>query len=267
MGVKLAFIGDNDLPGVERDSRFAREHGFEGLEYNYWGGFKDLAAETVKQMAEIHKKHGVRASMLGIWGWNHLSPDRKTRAEALAMLDRAIGFAKTLGADVLVTGAGDMPGEPAGRKVAEFLKVFPPILKRIRKAGLQPAFYAVHGASFLDSLETYERVWEHIPELKMKYDPANWRHHGDDYLAVVQRYGHKIGYVHIKEHLYKDGQLVSQPAAGMGDIEWGKVMAFLYEHNYDGWLSIEPHGPIWSRGAMREKMILITRKYISQFMV
>jgi sugar phosphate isomerase/epimerase len=267
MGMKVAFIGDNDLPGVEKDSRFAKEHGFEGLEYNYWGGFKDLTAETVKQMAEIHKKHGVRASMLGIWGWNHLSLDPKTRAEALAMLDRAIGFAKTLGADVLVTGAGDIPGEPAGRKVAEFLKVFPPILKRIRKAGLQPAFYAVHGASFLDSLETYERVWEHIPELKMKYDPANWRHHGDDYLAVVQRYGHKIGYVHIKEHLYKDGQLVSQPAAGMGDIEWGKVMAFLYEHNYDGWLSIEPHGPIWSRGAMREKLILLTRKYISQFLV
>ncbi|MGD0092730.1 MAG: sugar phosphate isomerase/epimerase family protein [Planctomycetota bacterium] len=265
--MKIAFIGDNDLPSVENDSRFAKEHGFTALEYNYWGGFKDLTAETVKQMAAIHKKYGVRACMLGIWGWNHLSPDPKTRAEAHAMLERAIAFAKILRADVLVTGAGDIPGEPAGRKVAEFLEVFPPILQRIQKAGLQAAFYAVHGASFLDSLEAYERVWEHLPELKIKFDPANWRHHGDDYLAVVQRYGHKIGYVHLKEHLYKDGQLVSQPAAGMGDIEWGKVMAFLYEHNYDGWLSIEPHGPIWSRGAMREKLILLTRKYISQFMV
>jgi len=265
--MKFAFIGDNDLPSVENDSRFAKEHGFEALEYNYWGGFKDLTADTVKQMAAIHKQYGVRACMLGIWGWNHLSPDPKVRKEAHAMLDRAIGFAKTLRADVLVTGAGDMPGEPVGRKVTEFVKVFTPLLKKIKQAGLQPAFYAVHGASFLDSLETYERVWEHIPEVKIKFDPANWRHHGDDYLEVVQRYGHKVGYVHIKEHLYKDGELVSQPPAGMGDIEFGKVLAFLYEHGYDGWLSIEPHGPIWSRGAMREKLILLSRKYISQFLV
>jgi len=264
--MKLAFIGDNDLPGVENDSRFAMEHGFEGLEYNYWGGFKDLTSDTIAQMAEIHKKHGVRASMLGIWGWNHLSPDAKVRKEAHEMLDRAIGFAKKLRADVLVTGAGDMPGEPLGRKVAEFVKVFPPYLKKIAKAGLQPAFYAVHGASFLDSLQAYERVWEHLPEVKIKFDPANWRHHGDDYLEVVQRYGHKVGYVHIKEHLYKDGHLVSQPPAGMGDIEFPKVLAFLYEHNYDGWLSIEPHGPIWSRGVMRERMLLLTKKYLSQFL-
>jgi sugar phosphate isomerase/epimerase len=82
----------------------------------------------------------------------------------------------------------------------------------------------------------------------------------------VQRYGHKVGYVHIKEHLYKDGHLVSQPPAGMGDIEFPKVLAFLYEHNYDGWLSIEPHGPIWSRGVMRERMLLLTKKYLSQFL-
>ena len=87
--MKLAFIGDNDLPSVENDSRFAKEHGFEGLEYNYWGGSKDLTEDTVAQMAAIHKQHGIRASMLGIWGWNHLSPEPQVRKEAHAMLDRA----------------------------------------------------------------------------------------------------------------------------------------------------------------------------------
>lgn len=265
--MRLAFIGNNDLEGVEADSAFAREHGFDGLEYNYWGQFADLTMEQVKQMRAIHEKHGVSASMLGLWGWNHLSPDASERETAHLMLNRAIEFAKELGAEFLVTGAGDIPGEPVGRKIKEFLQVFPPFLEKIRQAGLQVAFYAVHGASFLDSLETFEQVWSHVPELKMKYDPANWQHHGDDYLEVVQRYGHKIGYVHIKEHLYKDGQLVSQPAAGMGDIAWGKVMAFLYEHNYEGWLSIEPHGGIWSRGAMRDKMLLLTKKYMGQFLV
>ena len=51
------------------------------------------------------------------------------------------------------------------------------------------------------------------------------------------------------------------------DIEWGKVMAFLYEYGYDGYLSIEPHGPKWSRPPLREKMLLLTQRYIGQFLV
>jgi sugar phosphate isomerase/epimerase len=267
MQMKLGFIGKNDLPGVEADAKFAQEHGFNGLEYNYWAEFKDVAADTIAQMRAIHQRHGVRASMLGIWGWNHLSPDAAVRQAAHAQLDRAIDFASRLGAEVLVTGAGQIPGEPVGRNVAEFVKVFTPILQRVREAGLQLAVYAVHGASFIDSLQTLERLWEAMPDIKLKYDAANWQHHGDDYLAIARRYGHKIGYVHIKDHMTIDGVLASQPAAGMGDIEWGKLMAFLYEHDYRGWLSIEPHGPIWGRSPMREKMILLSRQYIGRFLI
>ena len=131
---------------------------------------------------------------------------------------------------------------------------------------MKASMYAVHGNSFFDSMEAYGRVWEQFPQVGIKYDPANWCHHGDDYLEIVRLYGDKISFVHIKEHLYIDGELVSQPAAGMGDIQWGKVMAFLYEHGYDGYLSIEPHGPIWSRGEMRDKMLLLTKKYMGQFL-
>lgn len=267
MTMKLAFIGENHLEGVEADSRFAAEHGFEGLEYNYWGDFKDLTAATVKAMRAIHDKHGVRCSMLGLWGWNHLAPDPAERATAHEMLGRAIDFAATLGASVFVTGGGDIPGATLNEQVAEFLKVFPPFLERIEKAGMKPAMYAVHGHSFFDSIEAYERVWEHVPQIGIKYDPANWRHHGDDYIAVVRRHGDKVAYVHIKEHLYHEGDLASQPPAGMGDIAFGKVMAFLYEHGYDGYLSIEPHGSIWSQGEMRKRMILLTQRHISQFLL
>jgi sugar phosphate isomerase/epimerase len=51
----------------------------------------------------------------------------------------------------------------------------------------------------------------------------------------------------------------------MGDVQWGKVMAFLHEHGYKGYLSIEPHGRLWGRGEMRRQMILLSRRYISQF--
>ncbi len=151
--------------------------------------------------------------------------------------------------------------------MAEFIRVWSPYLDRIEKAGLKIAFYAVHGATFLNSLEAFERLWDQRPDIRIKFDPANWQHHGDDYLEVVRRYGHKIGYIHIKEHMSIGGQLVSQPAAGMGDIQWGKIFAFLYEHNYGGWLSVEPHGLTWGRSPLREKMLLLTRRHIGQFLI
>jgi len=265
--MKIGFIGDNGLADVEADAKFSKEHGFAALEYNYWGNFKDLSQETVQQMREILDKHGIGVSTLGIWGWNHLAQDASERNTAHEMLNRAIKFAKILGAYALVTGGGDIPGATIEKKVEEFSKIFPPFLDQIEKAGMKTAMYAVHGNSFFDSIEAYERVWEKFPNVGVKYDPANWQHHGDDYLAMLRLHGDKIFHFHIKEHIYHDGKLVSQPAAGMGDIHWGKVMAFLYEHGYDGYLSIEPHGSIWSRGEMRRKMLLLTKKYMSQFML
>lgn len=267
MRTKLGFIGDNDLPGVEADAKFAAEHGFEGLEFNFWGGFKDLTAETVSKMRDILDSRGVGCSMLGLWGWNHLSPDADERAEAHEMLRRAIELGRVLGAEVLTTGGGSMPGATLEQHVAEFAKVFPAFLEGIEAAGMRPAMYAVHGNSFFDGIDAYQRVWEQFPEVGIKYDPANWRHHGDDYLAVARQCGDRIAHMHIKEHVYHHGELASQPAAGMGDIEWGKIFAFLYEHDYNGPLSIEPHGPIWSRGDMRRKLLLLTQRHISRFLI
>ena len=217
-------------------------------------------------MRALLDKHGVRASALGLWGWNHTSKDPAVRQEAQAMLTRAIEFAQTLGAEILITGGGETGGGLEDN-VAEFAKVFPPFLERAANAGLKMAFYAVHGNSFFTSLGSYEATWEKVPEVTIKFDPANWMHHGDDYLEVVRRHGDKVGYVHIKEHLVHQGELASQPAAGMGDIAWGKVLAFLYEHGYEGYLSMEPHGPKWSVEPLREKMLLLSQRYVGQFLL
>ena len=53
----------------------------------------------------------------------------------------------------------------------------------------------------------------------------------------------------------------------MGDIAWGKVMAFLHEHAYAGYLTLEPHGPAWSREPLRQRMLILSRRHIAQFLV
>jgi sugar phosphate isomerase/epimerase len=268
----LGFIGRNDLAGLEADAQFAASHGFVGLEFNWWGDFAELTVETVGQMRAILDKHGINASALGLWGWNHIAPDAAERERAHEQLGRGIEFAQVLGAEVLITGGGEIPDAGIAENAAEFVKVFPPFLERLQQAGIKPAMYAVHGASFFTTIAAYEAVWESMPEIGLKYDPANWLHAGLDYLDVVRRHGDKVAYVHIKEHLYHNGELASQPPAGMGDIQWGKVMAFLYEASYDGYLSMEPHGDIWGWGAraasgMREKMLLLSKKYLGQFLL
>ncbi len=265
--MKIGFIGLNNLPGVEDDAQFAVEHGFEGIEYDFWKDFENLTAETVAQMRAILDKHGAHASSLGLWGWNHISTDPAEREQSLSHLSRAIEFAQILGASIFITGGGQMPDATPQENADEFVKVFPPFVEQANKAGLKMAMYLVHGKSFFTGLDDFERVWEHVPDIGIKLDPANIMHHGDDYFPILRDAGDRIFHVHIKEHLYLDGELASQPAAGMGDIQWGKVMAFLYEHQYDRSLTIEPHGPIWSQPPLRHTMLLLTQRWMQQFIV
>jgi len=265
--MKIGFIANNDLPGIQEDARFAVEHGFEGLEFNYWGDFKDLTWEIVQKMRWILVEHGATACALGLWGWNHTSRDAAEREASLKQLDRAIQFAQYLEASVLITGGGHIKDASPEENAAEFAKVFPPYVEKARKAGLKVALYPVHGNSFFTSIDDYVRVWKLVPDVGIKLDCANIMHHGDEYLPILKDYGHRIYHMHIKEHLVMNGQVVSQPAAGMGDLQWGKIFAFLYEHNYQGYLTIEPHGALWSRPPLRSKMLLLTQRYVKQFIV
>lgn len=265
--MKLGFIADNTLSGIETDCRFAVEHGFEGLEFNYWSQIKDLDDATVQQMHALLKQHNVACSTFGIWGWNHLAADPAVRAESHRQLNRAIDYAQTMGAPVFITGGGHIDGNSVEQDVDAFAEVMRPFIDRIKAAGMELALYGFHGGSFLQTVDAYGKLWEKVDDVGIKFDPANVDHAGEDYLAVLRYHGDKIRHVHVKEHLNYKGEVASQPAAGMGDIHWGKVMAFLYENNYDGYLTIEPHGPFWSRGPLREKMLLLTQRHINQFLV
>lgn len=265
--MKLGFIAQNSLEGLARDAEFAVLQGYRGLEFNYWGAFRELEESTVTEMRAILDRHALECSSFGIWGFNHIATDPAVRQEANAQLDRAIAFAERMGAPVLIFGGGICHESDLAANVDTFVEVMTPYLERAQNAGLQVALYGFHGGGFLDSVEAYEMLWERLPGVGIKFDPANIDHAGHDYLRVLRHHSPRIGHVHIKEHATHLGELVSQPAAGMGDIHWGKVMAFLYEADYQGYLVVEPHGPLWGRSPLREKMLCLTRKYLDQFLL
>lgn len=266
--MKLGFIADNNLEQIEADCWFAVAEGYEGLEFNHWGGFVNVTADQITAIRALLDRYGVACSSFGIWGFNHLSADADERAAAHAQIPRAIEFAGMLGADVLILGAGGKAGASTDEQADEFVTVVGPYVDRAVTAGLRVGLYGFHGGSaFLETVDAYAALFSRMANVGIKYDAANIQHAGQDYLRMAREHGDRIAHVHIKEHLYHGGQLASQPAAGMGDIEWGKLFAFLYEAGYNGWLTVEPHGPRWSSGTLRWTMLKLTRRYIAQFLV
>lgn len=265
--MQWAFIAKNDLETIQQDAQFAALHGFTGLEFNHWATFAELTTDYVEAVGQILADQGIGCSSFGLWGWNHMAQDPEERARAHVLLDQLIEFGRILQAKTVITGGGNLEGATLAEQVAEFLQVFPPFLEKAGQAGVEIAFYALHGNSFFDSIEAYEQVWAKGLDIRIKFDPANFLHAGQDPLPVVQHHGDRIGYMHIKEHLYQEGEVISQPAAGMGDVPWGPLFAFLHEHGYSGWLSMEPHGPLWSREPLRSRMLLLSKRYLESFVL
>lgn len=265
--MKLGFIANNDLAGLEADCQFAVANGYAGFEFNYWGEFANLTAEHVAAQKALLDRYGLVCASFGIWGHNHLSGDPAVRAKAHAQIEPAIGFATQLGADVLIMGAGGLDGATNDQQAAEYKAAVGPYVDRAVAAGLRVALYGFHGgSSYLETVDAYATLLAAVANVGIKLDCANVVHAGQDYLRLLRDHGRRVAHVHIKEHLYLDGQLASQPAAGMGDLAWGKIFAFLYEAGYDGWLVVEPHGSVWSRPPLRWTMLRLTRRYISMFL-
>lgn len=63
-----------------------------------------------------------------------------------------------------------------------------------------------------------------------------------------------------------DKNLYDNPPAGIDSINWRAFFAILYQHNYDGYLSIEPHSATW-QGEKGEKGVKYTIKYIRDLML
>lgn len=267
MAMTLGFIGGKNPSQTEAAAALAAECGYTALEFDYWRDFESLTDQDVEAQAAALSRHGIGISAYGLWGYNPIAEDPDQKRHAHAMIERALGYAKRLGAAAMVLSTGDVRGEPLGRRVAIFIETMAPLIERIEAAGIVPTFYALHGNTFLSNLEAYERVWEQMPGLKMKFDPANWLGAGQDNLEVVRRYGNKIGHVHIKEAIFINSRVVSQPPAGMGDMPWGRIMTFLHEHRYDGCLSLEPHMDPWRSGEGLKMNLLLSKRHLNQFML
>lgn len=73
---------------------------------------------------------------------------------------------------------------------------------------------------------------------KAIFDFANFVQAGQDTLAAYELLKEHIAYIHVKDALSENGQVVP---AGYGDGNVAVILRKLFERGFDGFLSLEPH--------------------------
>lgn len=263
--MQLGFIAHNDVRALEADCRFAASHDFTTLEFNVWHSLAHLDTHTVRDMRRALDAYGLRCSSFGLWGVNHIASDVHVRQTARIERERAIEYAAMLGASVLVLGAGEI-SHVLDENVYTFAHVMRPSIDAVASHKMHVALYGFHNG-FLTTPDACERLWSVVGDVGFSLDVAAIMQAGHDALEFVRRHGKRIRHVHIKDIMLQHGSCIAEPPAGMGDVPWGKVMALLYEAEYRGTLSIAPHGPFWSRPGQRERMLLLSKRYLSPFVL
>jgi sugar phosphate isomerase/epimerase len=118
----------------------------------------------------------------------------------------------------------------------------------------------------------WDMLFNLVPDLGLKYDPSFSLEAGRNYLAEVAKYGPRIVHVHIKDERcmgrvtdFTNGIVrYEYTPAGTGDINWGGIIALLYEAGYQGDLALETHSRFW--WDHMELDLKISKRHIEQFL-
>ena len=121
--------------------------------------------------------------------------------------------------------------------------------------------------------QSWDIIFSRMEGIGLKYDPSFSLQAGRSYVSEIVKYGKLIKHVHVKDEIIfeqtTDFNQGLKPhryvPAGMGNINWGSVMALLYEEGYTGDFAIETHSAYW--GSNMEKDLILSKRHLEQFIV
>ncbi|MCR4427635.1 MAG: sugar phosphate isomerase/epimerase [Firmicutes bacterium] len=235
-----------------RELEIARRVGIEVIELGWYPHTRPQETEIGKRLRE----YGIGVSAL-------LTGDEPVAPQLIADLEATARF----GARAFVSHPHPIdPGDAVACR--KFQDTFGPACDYAEKLGVA---LAVHSCG-LDPTQ-WELMFSLVPKLRLKYDPSFSLEAGRNYLAEILKYGRRIVHVHVKDERFMgrdtnftDGIMHYQYSpAGTGDINWGAVIALLYEVGYQGDLAIETHSRFWWDHL--EWDLILGRRHLSQFIV
>ncbi len=165
----------------------------------------------------------------------------------IAKVESQIDMCEALGAEILRIFAGWVSAAEYTDRTFE--RVSEALEEVAKHAGAHHVMVAMenHGGITATGAQCYRLLEETIDRLPtlpvdmplgLNYDPANFRHAGEDPLSALMVTAETINYSHWKDVRYVDGE-PEYCAVGEGVIDWAPILALLVAENYDGYWAIE----------------------------
>lgn len=230
----LSGFADEIHESVDTQLRVMDELGIHALEVRGVDG-RNLSQLTLEETEELHHKltqHGFTVSAIG-------SPLGKISLKDpfephLALFDHMMRQAQILETPYVRMFSfydANSGRDQVMQRLEAFLAHTPAGITLLHEN--EKGIYGDTAERCLDLLTYFEGT-----PLLATFDPANLIQVGENVLAAFETLKPYIAYVHVKDALAADGQVVP---AGMGDANWPELLNRLRAMHYQGYLSLEPH--------------------------
>lgn len=254
-------------------------------------------------IARARDETGVEIGAVGRWASHILTPTGETDPGEWAEVRSLMDFGAALGAKYYLCSVAYVPELTYYRNITAAIRVLRDIVAEAGERGMTCAIVnCMMGDNYIRTPEQWRLILDEVPGLGIKYDPSHSFVHGGErgaYLAEAMAWGGRFKYCHIKgviqtgdsrepdhwaryelfrkhpelreiEELQRMDSAGSErydnPPAGIDAINWPAFFAALYQHDFDGYLSIEPHSATW-QGEKGDKGLKYTIRYLRQLML
>lgn len=221
----LYYISCDATETALRDIAAAGFEGFELFDGNLmqFVGREDALRGVMEEL---------RLSMVAVYtGANFIYPD--IFEEELARIRGVCEAAARFGPEHLVLGGGAVRStgntDDDYRRLAEGLDRAAAVATEY---GLTPSFHPHLGTS-AQTPEQIARVFS-LTGIGFCPDTAHLDAAGGNSIALIETYGDRIPYIHLKD--YADGAFLP---VGEGSLDFAGILTALTRHGYDGWIAVE----------------------------
>ena len=288
LGFLTACLPDLSLAKI---AAWAESEGFDALEVAAWPALGDrpftathVAVENfgggeAEAFAELFERHRLTCSSLAFYD-NNLHPDPAERAAINAHVIACIDAAALAGVPTVGTFVGRDWTRPVRENLRTAEEVFKPLVDRAGEKGVKLVIENCvmegwHPDGYPGNLAYSPELWEWMFSLGLylNFDPSHLVWMGIDPVAAMTPYVDRIAHAQAKDiQVFPEkrnrygwpGIAVDREdpwnvgwwryrVPGLGQVDWRAVVDALYEHGFDGVLSVEHEDPVWGGAEPRIK--------------
>ncbi len=213
--------------------RLAKTSGLDAVEFWFWSN-KDIdAVEAALKETGLSLSGFVAEPMIAL-------TDRANHAEFLAGLEKSVQMAQRLGAKVLIAQAGDelanFTREDQHDALVECLRAAADVLEGSGvRLGVEPLnTFIDHKGYYLSSTREALNIVDEVgrPEIGIVYDLYHSYVMGEKIEDVLKDRVSRVIHAHVADHPGRNDP-------GLGEIDLGKRLAWLYANGYEGAVGLE----------------------------